>query len=120
MIQRGGCNGHAKAQARGATPRPRSGAEAGRTPCPKGGGQEELPHVGGQGQRPRVPDCDGARTAKRSYPASEVGGGGREEWVIGIYLTNTNSIQGASHCSRHLGCLWYKTDQDICSYMLTS
>ena len=52
---------------RGATPSPRSGAEAGRTPCLKGGGQEELPHVRGQGQRPRVPDCDGAGTAGRSY-----------------------------------------------------
>ena len=28
---------------RGATPRPRSGAEAGKIPCPKGGSQEELP-----------------------------------------------------------------------------
>ena len=37
-------------QPRGATPRSRSGAEVGRTPCPKGGGQEELPHVRGQGQ----------------------------------------------------------------------
>ena len=77
---------------RGATPRPRSGAEAGRTPCPKGGGQEELPYVRGQGQRPRVPGCDGTETAERSYPASEfrggdersypeseVRGGGREE-----------------------------------------
>ena len=53
--------------------------EAGRTPCPKGGGQEELPHVGGQGQQRRVPDCDGAGTAERSYPASEVRRGGREE-----------------------------------------
>ena len=83
MIQRGGCDGHAKAQARGATPRPRSGAEAGRTPCPKGGGQEEVPHVGSQGQRPRVPDCDGAGTAKRSYPASEVGVGGGVGWGVG-------------------------------------
>ena len=61
------------------TPRPRSGAEAGRTPCPKGGGQEELPQVGGQGQRPRVPDCEGAETAERSYPASEVRAGSQEE-----------------------------------------
>ena len=53
--------------------------EAGRTPCPKGGGQEELPHVRGQGQQRRVPDCDGAGTAERSYPASEVRRGGREE-----------------------------------------
>ena len=49
-------------------------AEAGRTPCPKGGGQEELPHVRGQGQWPRVPDCDGAGTTERSYPASRAGG----------------------------------------------
>ena len=63
-----------QAQPRGATLRPRSGAEAGRTPCPKGGGQEELLHVRGQGQRPRVPDCNGAGTAERSYPASEVRG----------------------------------------------
>ena len=66
-------------QPRGATPRSRSGAEVGRTPCPKGGGQEELPHIRGQGQWPRLPDCDGAGTAERSYPTSEVRGGGREE-----------------------------------------
>ena len=64
---------------RGATPHPRSEAEARRTPCLKGGGQEELPHFRGQGQRLRVPDCDGAGTAEKSYPMSEVRGGGREE-----------------------------------------
>ena len=42
-------------------------------------GQKELPHVQGKGQRPRVPGCDGAGTAERSYPVSEVRGGGREE-----------------------------------------
>ena len=54
--------------------------------------QEELPHVRGQGQQPRVPGCDGSGMAarsypvskvrggdERSYPASEVRGGGREE-----------------------------------------
>ena len=71
--------GTLSAAARGATPHPRSGAEAGRTPCPKGGGQEELPHVRGHGQRPRVPDCNGTETAERSYPASEVRVGSREE-----------------------------------------
>ena len=63
-----------------------------RTPCTKGGGQEELLHVQGQGQRPRVPGCNGAGTAERSYPSprsgmaagrsyptSEVRGGSREE-----------------------------------------
>ena len=34
---------------------------------------EYSPHVRGQGQRPRAPDCNGAGTADRSYPASEVG-----------------------------------------------
>ena len=57
----------------------RSGAEAGRTPCLKGGGLEELPHVQGQGQWPRVPGCDGTGTPERSYPESEARGGGREE-----------------------------------------
>ena len=75
----GGCDRRAIAQPRGDTPRPRSGAEAGRTPCPKGGSQEELPHVHGQGRRPGVPDCDGAGTAERSYPATEARGGGWEE-----------------------------------------
>ena len=56
---------------RGATPRPRSGAEAGRTPCPRGDGQEELPRVQGQGQKPGGPHAQ-AVVAKRSYPASEV------------------------------------------------
>ena len=66
-------------QPRGVTPRPRSGAEARRTPYPKGGGQEELPHVLGQGQQPRVADCDSAGMAERSYPASEARGDGWEE-----------------------------------------
>ena len=76
------CTKHRRLQARprGATPRPRTGAEARRTPCPKGSGQEELPHVRGQGQLPRVPDCDGTGTAERSYPASEITG----EWLRGV------------------------------------
>ena len=36
-------------------------------------------NVRGQGQRLRVPGCDGAGTAERSYPASEARGSGREE-----------------------------------------
>ena len=32
-----------------------------------------------RGQQPRVPDWDGAGTAERSYPTSEVRGSGREE-----------------------------------------
>ena len=76
---------------RGATPRPRSGAQAGRTPWPKGGGQEELPQeVRGSGlecqaatvqERPRgaTPHPRSGAAAEKSYPASEVRGGGREE-----------------------------------------
>ena len=56
------------ARPRGATSCLRSGAEAGRTPCLKGSGQEELPHVRGQGW-----------VAERRYPASKVRGNGREE-----------------------------------------
>ena len=36
-------------------------------------GREELPHVRGQGQQLRVPGCDGAGMAERSYPVSEIG-----------------------------------------------
>ena len=42
-------------------------------PCPKGGDQEELPQVQGQGQRPRVPGCNGAGTAEKSYPSPRSG-----------------------------------------------
>ena len=40
---------------------------------------EELPHVRGQRQRPRVPGCDGAGTAERSYPAPRSGAAGRRQ-----------------------------------------
>ena len=45
-------------------------------------GREELPHARGQGQRPRVPGCDHAGMAMRSYSTSKVrrtSQGGREE-----------------------------------------
>ena len=58
---------------------PRSGAEAERIPCPRGDGQEEFPHIRGQGQQQREPGCDGTGTAERSYPTSKVWGDGREE-----------------------------------------
>ena len=49
-------------------------------PNVRGPGQKLVrPHTQGQGQRPTVPGYDGAGTAKRSYPTSEVRGGGREE-----------------------------------------
>ena len=49
------------------------------TPEARGGTREELPHIQGQEQWPRVPGCDSTGTAERSYPASEARGGGREE-----------------------------------------
>ena len=62
--------------------RPSSGAEAGRTPSLKGSGQEELPYVRDQGQWPRLPDCDGAGTAERSYRASEVRWAARRRYSV--------------------------------------
>ena len=41
--------------------------------------QEELPHVPGQGRRPRVPGCDGTGAVERSYPTPEARGGCWEE-----------------------------------------
>ena len=65
---------------RGVTPRLRSGAAAksARLQWRRNSG-EELPHVRGQGQWPRVPGCNGTGAAKRSYPTSEARGSGREE-----------------------------------------
>ena len=45
----------------------------------RGGGQEDQPYVRRQGHQPRVPGCDGTRTAKRSYPMPEARGGGWKE-----------------------------------------
>ena len=66
-----------------------------RTPCPKGSGQEELPHVRGQGQQPRIPDCDSQErprgatpcprsggVAERRYPMSEVRGGDERSYPV--------------------------------------
>ena len=43
-------------------------------------GQEELPHVRGQGQKPEGPHAPRA-AAKRSHPMSEVRGSSRECWL---------------------------------------
>ena len=86
---------------RGATPRPRSGAEAGRTPCPKGSGQEELPHVRGQRQRPRVPGCDSAGMAQRSYPSSR---SGRRLRGATPRRRSGRQPRGATPCPRSHGC----------------
>ena len=37
------------------------------------GGQEKVPNVQGQDQWPKVPGCDGAGAAKRSYPSPRSG-----------------------------------------------
>ena len=46
---------------------------------PEGQRPRGVTHVKGQGQRPRVPGCDGAGTPDRSYPAPEARGSGWEE-----------------------------------------
>ena len=40
---------------------------------------EELPHIRGQGQWPRVPGCDSTGAAERSYLTRKARGGGQEE-----------------------------------------
>ena len=98
----GSCD-DAQAQPRGGTPRPRSGVEAGRTPCPtgavasrsyptskvRGGGrecqavtvQEQTLHVQGQGRRPRGATLHlrSVAAAGRSYPTPKARGNGQEE-----------------------------------------
>ena len=39
----------------------------------RGGSEEELSRVRGQGQRPRVPGCDSAGATERSYPRPRPG-----------------------------------------------
>ena len=87
-----------RAWPKGATPRSRSRAEAGRTPCPRGCGKEELPHIRDLGQRPRVQSGDGAVRAERSYATSEARGGGREE--LPRVRGQGRRPRGASPCPR--------------------
>ena len=66
-----------RAWPREATPRPRSGAEVGRTPRLKGGGREELRQVRGQGWPRRsypMSEARGARGPRRAIPLSRSGG----------------------------------------------
>ena len=88
-------------QPRWATPRLRSGAEAGRTPCPRGGGQEELPHIWDQGQQPKVPGCEGTGTERR-YPTFEARDGGWEElpytWSQGRWPGGSNPPPMSCSC----------------------
>ena len=87
----GGCNG-TQAQPRGATPRPRSGTEAGRTLCLRVAAKSSCPtsEVRGSGgecqaamaqeqQRGATPHPRPGAAARRSYPTPEARGGGREE-----------------------------------------
>ena len=80
------------ARPRGATKCPRSGAEARKTPCPRGSGQEELPHVQGQGSsrecqaemvqewlRGATPGLRSGAAARKSYPTPEARGCSWEE-----------------------------------------
>ena len=73
-------------------------------------GREELPHVRGQGQQLRVPDCNGTGTAERSYPmskvrggdetsypTSEVRGGGREDQPHAVAARAQEGLEELSH-----------------------
>ena len=54
-----------RARPREATPHPSSGAEAGRTPCPRGSGREELPLPEARGGgREELPHVQGAVAAQ--------------------------------------------------------
>ena len=114
----GGCNG-AQAWLRGATPRPRLEAEARRSPCQRGGGQEELPHVRGQGQRPRGathhPRSGAAaesarlrqcRSSREELPHVQGQGrqpGGATPWPRSGGCMGTGGPRGATPCSRSGG-----------------
>ena len=92
-----------RAPQRGSTPRLRSGAEARKTPCPRGGSQVDLPHVQGQGQWLSVLGCDGTGTAKRNYHMSEVRGGSQEE--LPCVQGQEKQPGGATPSPRSSGCV---------------
>ena len=68
--------------------------------------REELPHVRRQGQRPRVPGCNGAGTAERSYPASEVSGGGWEELPASEVRGRSREELAAGRSIRGVVAMW--------------
>ena len=98
--QRGECQtATVQEQPRGATPHPRSGAEAGRTPCPKGGGQEELPHIRGRGSGR---ECQAATVQERPRRTTQVRGQGR--WPRGATLhTRSGAVAKRSYPSPKSG-----------------
>ena len=61
--------------------------------------EQRRPHVGSEGQQQRVPGCEGAGIAERSYPTSEVRGSGQEELPHaagqGLRREDKPHIQGA-------------------------
>ena len=59
-----------------------------------GSSGEELPQVQGQGRRLRVPGCDSAGAAERSYPTSKARVGGQEELphVQGAVATRAQEV----------------------------
>ena len=71
--------------------------------CTKRSG-EELPYIRGQGQRPRVPGCDSAGTAERSYPMSEVGMVAKRSYpmskVRGDGIEEPPHVRGQGKCPR--------------------
>ena len=81
-------------QPRGATSRPRSGAEAGRTPCPRGSSQEELPHVRGQGQWPGGATLRSRSGLEELFPTFKVRRGDGEEIPL---------VQGKRNPSKTVG-----------------
>ena len=67
---------------------------------------DELPYVGGQGQQPRFPGCDGTGIAERSHPATEVRGSGREEppHIQGaVAVLAQEGLEELSHVEAHEG-----------------
>ena len=92
-------------------------------PRVRGGGQEELPRVPGQGWQPRAPGCDSAGAAERSYPPPEARGGGREEQPTrSCGCAGAGGPRGAIPCSRSGGVAvrrypWFKVRSSSCALL---
>ena len=64
---------HAKSAADRSYPTSEVRGRSQEDPMPEGQRPRGVTHVQGQGQRPRVPGCDGAGMAERSYPSLRSG-----------------------------------------------
>ena len=95
----GVCHLHSKSGQK-EPPKVRGLVQTGNTPCPKCCGKEELPHVQGQGQQPRVAQ----ERPRGSTPLSEVRGGDDRRYPTSLSPRPQEVAGRTNPCPRSHGC----------------